>query len=103
MAPRGWRRLVAAVTTAAAIRAAAVQRCARSSVGEGASRACTDADGRKLGREVFKDKAPASVGVGKWNSGPLGVSRGYHPPAHTLTVADLPCEKGRRRTYDNNK
>ena len=67
-------------------------------------RACTDADGRKLGREVFKDKAPASVGVGKWNSGPLGVSRGYHPPAATLlTVKDLPCEKGRRRTYDNNK
>ena len=63
-------------------------------------RACTDADGRKLGREVFKAEAPASVGVGKWNSGPLGVSRGYHPPAHTLTVADLPCEKGKRRTYD---
>ena len=66
-------------------------------------RACRDADGRKLGREVFKDKAPASVGVGKWNSGPLGVSRGYHPPAETLarlTVADLPCEKGKRRTYD---
>ena len=69
-------------------------------------RACTDADGRKLGREVFKDKAPASVGVGKWNSGPLGVSRGYHPPAETLarlTVADLPCEKGRQRTYDRSK
>jgi len=63
-------------------------------------RACRDADGRKLGREVFKAEAPASVGVGKWNSGPLGVSRGYHPPAHTLTVADLPCEKGKRRTYD---
>jgi len=63
-------------------------------------RACTDADGRKLGREVFKAEAPASVGVGKWNSGPLGVSRGYRPPAHTLTVADLPCEKGKRRTYD---
>ena len=69
-------------------------------------RACTDADGRKLGREVFKAKAPASVGVGKWNSGPLGVSRGYHPPAATLarlTVADLPCEKGRQRTYDRSK
>ena len=31
-------------------------------------------------------------------------SAGYHPPAATLlTVKDLPCEKGRRRTYDNNK
>ena len=60
-------------------------------------------DKKEVGREVevFKAEAPASVGVGKWNSGPLGVSRGYHPPAATLlTVKDLPCEKGKRRTYD---
>jgi hypothetical protein len=69
-------------------------------------RACRDADGRVLSRIIFKDKAPATVGIGKWN-GPLGISeRGYHPPAHTLarlTVFDLPSEKGRRRTYDRSK
>lgn len=47
-------------------------------------RACRDADGRVLGREVFKAAPPRSVGVGKWNSGPLGVSRGYDPPPETL-------------------
>ena len=47
-------------------------------------RAHTDADGRALGRAVFKPEPPRTVGVGKWNAGPLGVPRGYHPPAHTL-------------------
>lgn len=59
-----------------------------------------------LSRIIFKDKAPATVGIGKWN-GPLGISeRGYHPPAHTLarlTVFDLPSEKGLRRNYDRSK
>ena len=69
-------------------------------------RACRDADGRVLSRIIFKDKAPATVGIGKWN-GPLGISeRGYHPPAHTLarlTVFDLPSEEGLRRNYDRSK
>jgi hypothetical protein len=38
-------------------------------------RACTDPDGRPLGREVFKNEAPSVLGHGKWSV----ASRGYHP------------------------
>jgi hypothetical protein len=38
-------------------------------------RACTDPDGRPLGREVFKDEAPSTIGHGKWSV----TSRGYNP------------------------
>ena len=50
-------------------------------------RAATDADGRQLGREVFKAEAPRTVGVGKWNSGAFAVPRGYNPPPETLRGA----------------
>ncbi|KAJ1407247.1 hypothetical protein B484DRAFT_403873 [Ochromonadaceae sp. CCMP2298] len=38
-------------------------------------RACKDADGRALGRAVFKSEAPSVVGRGKWSV----QSRGYNP------------------------
>lgn len=38
-------------------------------------KACKDADGRTLGRAVFKPEAPSSVGHGKWSV----QSRGYQP------------------------
>ncbi len=42
-------------------------------------RACRDSDGRILGREVFKERAPSVVGLGKWSV----ASRGYNPK-HTV-------------------
>lgn len=38
-------------------------------------RACKDADGRKLGREVFKAEPPSTLGRGKWSVS----RRGYLP------------------------
>lgn len=38
-------------------------------------RACTDPDGRPLGRAVFKDEAPSTLGHGKWSVS----KRGYQP------------------------
>ena len=38
-------------------------------------RAYRDADGRVLGREVFKQHAPSIVGYGKWSV----ANRGYNP------------------------
>ena len=38
-------------------------------------KACRDADGRVLGRAVFKDSAPSVLGAGKWSV----ASRGYQP------------------------
>ena len=38
-------------------------------------RACKDADGRTLGRKVFKEQAPQVLGTGKWSV----ESRGYKP------------------------
>jgi hypothetical protein len=38
-------------------------------------KAYVDADGRTLGRTVFKDTAPSTLGVGKWSVN----SRGYNP------------------------
>eukprot|EP00600_Ochromonadales_sp_CCMP1393_P010432 CAMPEP_0174956872 /NCGR_PEP_ID=MMETSP0004_2-20121128/1763_1 /TAXON_ID=420556 /ORGANISM="Ochromonas sp., Strain CCMP1393" /LENGTH=135 /DNA_ID=CAMNT_0016204929 /DNA_START=40 /DNA_END=447 /DNA_ORIENTATION=+ len=38
-------------------------------------KACTDADGRKLGRAIFKQQAPSVIGQGKWSV----QSRGYQP------------------------
>ena len=38
-------------------------------------RACCDADGRELGRAVFKPSAPASLGRGKWSV----TERGFRP------------------------
>ncbi len=38
-------------------------------------RAYVDPDGRQLGRKVFKDIAPSTVGAGKWSVH----SRGYNP------------------------
>jgi len=38
-------------------------------------RACVDADGRPLGREVFKTEAPSVLGAGKWSV----KRRGFNP------------------------
>jgi hypothetical protein len=38
-------------------------------------KACTDPDGRPLGRAVFKSEAPSTVGRGKWSV----QSRGFKP------------------------
>lgn len=38
-------------------------------------KACTDPDGRPLGRKVFKSEAPSTLGKGKWSV----ESRGYRP------------------------
>lgn len=38
-------------------------------------KACTDPDGRPLGRKVFKEAAPSVLGHGKWSVS----SRGYQP------------------------
>ncbi len=45
-------------------------------------RACHDADGRQLGREVFKDRAPKTVGKGKFTVS----SRGYQPTPEALAT-----------------
>lgn len=42
-------------------------------------KACVDADGRPLGRVVFKPEAPSTLGKGKWSV----QSRGYHPTGQT--------------------
>ena len=42
-----------------------------------------DADGRILGRTVFKEQAPSVLGKGKWSVH----SRGYNP--HSLTLSNL--------------
>lgn len=45
-------------------------------------RACRDADGRTLGRQVFKQHAPCTVGHGKWSVG----QRGYQPCHENLGI-----------------
>jgi hypothetical protein len=45
-----------------------------SSLSEG-PRGCVDADGRPLGRKVFKETAPSVLGAGKWSVS----QRGYNP------------------------
>ena len=42
-------------------------------------KACKDADGRVLGREVFKPEAPSQLGAGKWSV----ANRGYQPKGTT--------------------
>ena len=55
---------------------------------------CTDADGRKLGRVLTKDKAPASVGVGKWNSG-ASRRQSRIPPARPTRLTVPTCRARR--------
>lgn len=45
-------------------------------------KACTDPDGRPLGRAVFKPQAPSVLGKGKWSV----QQRGYHPNHSTGTL-----------------
>lgn len=50
-------------------------------------RAVKDPDGRTLGREIYKDKAPSVVGHGKWSVN----SRGYQPNASALAASATSC------------
>ena len=46
-------------------------------------RACRDADGRVLGREVFKEEPPTKLGAGKWSVS----NRGYNPSMSINTMS----------------
>lgn len=52
-------------------------------------RACKDADGRELGREVFKPEAPSTLGRGKWSV----AHRGYQPNTSS-SISNLVSSKG---------
>ena len=45
-------------------------------------RACFDADGRELGRAVFKPRAPSALGRGKWSVN----ERGFRPTENSTAV-----------------
>ena len=52
-------------------------------------KACHDADGRVLGRQVFKSEAPSTVGHGKWSVG----QRGYRPSFEAFAMSTKSVRK----------
>ena len=65
-------------------------------------RAYRDADGRVLGREVFKPGAPSQVGRGKWST----IERGYKGPPDISEATDSLTEfiqRSSKRSSDPGK
>jgi hypothetical protein len=68
-------------------------------------RALKDADGRELGRTVFKDKAPSVIGAGKWSVANRGFvpSPFYQTPAASSASSLALSESRRSFSSDRNQ